>query len=151
MTNILAIDPATTSGWAVLSIGMAPRLIDHGHRRTKTGALITFIGELVTLHGIRRAITERPYYNRVNAKTTIDHAALCGYWQMALDHHDVPWLDVPASQWQGPTIGGGARSDRKKAAQRLVKQVYHVDATQDEADAILLGRWAAIEIARGAL
>lgn len=43
--------------------------------------------------------------------------------------------------WNG--ITGGNRSQQKKNAQKKVRELYKVKATQDEADSILLGLYAA--------
>ena len=42
-------------------------------------------------------------------------------------------------------VTGKNRSDQKRSAQLRVKALYNIDVTQDEADAILIGRDAALE------
>ena len=42
-------------------------------------------------------------------------------------------------------IKGNNRTDQKRNAQIKVKKLYDISVTQDEADAILIGRWAAAE------
>lgn len=50
---------------------------------------------------------------------------------------------VGASQWKSfNKVKGKARQEQKRNAQAKVKELYNLDVTQDEADAILLGRYA---------
>lgn len=50
---------------------------------------------------------------------------------------------VPASTWRSfNEIKGKTRTDKKRNAQFIIKQLYDINVTQDEADAILIGRWA---------
>lgn len=56
----------------------------------------------------------------------------------------IPFLVVPAATWRNHSeIKGKTRTDRKRNAQLKVKRFYDVSITQDEADAILIGRYAA--------
>lgn len=51
---------------------------------------------------------------------------------------------VSPSTWRAfNEIRGKERNDKKRNAQFKVKALYDVSVTQDEADAILIGRWAA--------
>lgn len=51
---------------------------------------------------------------------------------------------VSPSTWRAfNEIKGRERNDKKRNAQFKVKALYDVSVTQDEADAILIGRWAA--------
>lgn len=48
-----------------------------------------------------------------------------------------------ASSWKSfNKIKGRSRSEQKRSAQSIVKELYSIKATQDEADAIMLGRYA---------
>lgn len=59
----------------------------------------------------------------------------------------IPFIVVPAATWRNYSeIKGKTRTDRKKNAQLKIKRFYDVSVTQDEADAILIGRWAAYKI-----
>lgn len=56
----------------------------------------------------------------------------------------LPYLVVPAATWRHYSdIKGKNRTDRKKNAQLKVKKLYDVSVTQDQADAVLLTRYAA--------
>ena len=53
---------------------------------------------------------------------------------------------VPPATWRSfSQIKGRSRSDQKKNAQLKIKNLYDISVTQDEADAILIGRWGASE------
>lgn len=53
----------------------------------------------------------------------------------------------PTNTWRNRVgVKGRARSDRKRSAQMIIKEKYDVSATDDEADAILIGQYAAAEL-----
>lgn len=56
----------------------------------------------------------------------------------------VPYRVVSPSTWRTYSdIKGKKRQDKKKNAQLKVKKLYDIQVTQDEADAVLIGAWAA--------
>ena len=58
----------------------------------------------------------------------------------------IPYTIVPAATWRAfSEVKGKARADKKRSAQLIIKKYYDVSVTQDEADAILIGRWAAAQ------
>ena len=59
---------------------------------------------------------------------------------------------VPPATWRAfNEVKGKTRIDKKKSAQLIVKNLYDVNVTQDEADAVLIGRWAANDRKRNAM
>lgn len=49
---------------------------------------------------------------------------------------------VPPQIWRAHSkVKGSTRTDKKKSAQLIVKKLYDIKVTEDEADAILIGRW----------
>ena len=59
---------------------------------------------------------------------------------------------VPPATWRAYNkVKGKTRTDKKTSAQMIVKSLYDVKVTQDEADAILIGRWAAQDRKRNAM
>ena len=51
---------------------------------------------------------------------------------------------VPPATWRAHNqVKGKTRSDKKKSAQLIVKDLYDINCSTDEADAILIGKWAA--------
>ena len=56
----------------------------------------------------------------------------------------IPYKVVPPATWRTHTnIKGKTRTDKKRNAQLKVQSLYEVNVTQDEADAILICKWAA--------
>lgn len=56
----------------------------------------------------------------------------------------LPYKIVPVATWRNfSAVKGVSRSDRKRSAQLRVKALFDISVNQDEADAILIGRWAA--------
>lgn len=55
-----------------------------------------------------------------------------------------PFIIVSSATWREYSqIKGRTRTDKKRNAQFKIKELYDVNPTQDEADAVLIGRWAA--------
>lgn len=53
---------------------------------------------------------------------------------------------VPAATWRAASnVKGKTRSDRKRSAQLIIKDLYDLNVTQDVADAILIGKWAVLD------
>ena len=58
----------------------------------------------------------------------------------------VPYKIVPPATWRTySNVKGRSRTDKKKSAQLIVNNFYEIKVTEDEADAILIGRWAAAQ------
>lgn len=58
----------------------------------------------------------------------------------------LPYQVVPPATWRAYSeVKGKERTDKKRSAQLIVKKYYDVSVTQDEADALLIGRWAAAQ------
>ena len=70
-------------------------------------------------------------------------AHLQGVLKNYLFETGIPYTVVSPSTWRAHSeIKGKERTDRKRNAQLKIKSLYDVQVTQDEADAILIGRWA---------
>lgn len=53
---------------------------------------------------------------------------------------------VPPATWRAYNeVKGKSRSDKKRSAQLIIKNLYDLNVSQDEADAILIGKWAAAD------
>lgn len=58
----------------------------------------------------------------------------------------LPYQVVPPATWRTHSgVKGKERTDKKRSAQLIVKKFYDITVTQDEADALLIGRWAAAQ------
>lgn len=55
---------------------------------------------------------------------------------------DIDYRVVPPATWRTHSeVKGNHRTDQKRNAQLKIKKLYDVTVSQDEADAILIGRW----------
>jgi len=82
-------------------------------------------------------------------------ARVAGRWQEAFMSHDIPYVegddDVHPQSWQSRELGTGSKKGRdalKKQCAEKVKGVFGLKSIpQDAADAVLIGRYRAIELA----
>ena len=57
--------------------------------------------------------------------------------------NNIPYKIVSPAKWKSfSQIKGNKRIDQKRNAQLKVKSLYDINVSQDESDAILIGRWA---------
>lgn len=99
------------------------------------------------LRGTQYCIMERGMGNRatvVNAQ-----AKLRGYIEAVADSLGVPTREIKPAEWRRPIkehlgISWPAKSeDMKRLAQQVVKELYGIEVTEDEADSVCIG-WAAL-------
>ena len=65
---------------------------------------------------------------------------LCNYFYESKYNYKI----VSPSTWRATSqIKGKTRTDKKRNAQLKIKELYDINVTQDEADAILIGVWGA--------
>lgn len=94
---------------------------------------IDFIG----LEGIQ-------YQEKMGVTTFETLARLQGILMETCYSIGVPYLICPTNTWRKEVgVKGRARTDRKRSAQKIIKDLYDVTATEDEADAILIGQYTA--------
>lgn len=81
-------------------------------------------------------------YDTIGVTTFKSLAELLGVLQVALKENKIDFKVVPSQTWRkGVNIKGVKRADRKRSAQRLVKSLYDINVTEDEADAICIGKY----------
>lgn len=164
---LVAIDPATTSGWAAFVDGV---LVDAGAFRVTTpvdafrllrrlakeneGSELLLIIEDQYLFtpkvsagdDAQKALDQAGNRFRSTAKVVRIH----GWWEAAGTICGYAYRSALAQQWQGPVgvvqlaklrFGG----DRKKASREIAASRYHRAFSSDEADAVLLGSWYEVE------
>mgnify|MGYP003292027909 CR=1 FL=1 len=69
-------------------------------------------------------------------------ARLQGILMMAVKESGIPFQICPAAVWRGHCqVKGKTRADKKKSMQLLVKGWYDISVTEDEADAIGIGKF----------
>lgn len=67
-------------------------------------------------------------------------AELLGTLSVTCFENNVPYKIVHSATWRGKTgVRGRTRTDKKRSAQLLVKKLYDVSVSEDEADAICIG------------
>ena len=154
--RILAFDQASiTSGWAVFDDNT---LVNYG-KWTSNGTHSTqrisltkawfasMIDEWHPDEVILEDIQLQKFGEQGEAVTTYKKLAhLQGVLKNYCYENGIPYKIVPPATWRTHVaLKGRTRSDQKRNAQLKVQALYDVNVTQDEADAILIGRWATSE------
>lgn len=154
--RILALDQASiTSGWAIFD---DENLIAHGtwtsegqhsvERISQTkGWMINMIlkwkPNLIIFEDIQLQKSEE---GQDNVTTFKKLAALQGVLKNYCFETGLPYKIVYPATWRSfNEIKGKNRTDRKRNAQLKIKRIYDISVSNDVADAILIGRWAANE------
>lgn len=154
----LALDQATkTSGWAVYD---NTSLIKFGKYEAKDDKeldnrivdvknyLISMIDfwepDIVILEDIQLQQFGPKSSDNVEGVTTFKGLAkLQGVLINVLIENNIEYQVVHTGTWREACgVKGKSRSDKKRSAQIIVKDIYEVNATQDEADAICIGLYA---------
>lgn len=154
--RVLAIDDATTtSGWAVFDDNV---LIKYG-KITMTQAsaverisitkqwlasmIVNWSPDLVGIEDIQLQQFGEKNSNNVEGVTTYKVLAhLQGVLENYLFENNMNYEIVHTATWRAHCdIKGKSRTDKKKSAQLKVKDWYDIQVTQDEADAICIGKY----------
>lgn len=151
--RILALDAATNlSGYAVYDDGA---LVGYGTYRAKGENATEHINDVK--HWVESAIKEwEPDFvelencqlqtyngNQAQVKTFQTLSNLQGVLLDIFYELSIPSSLVYSSEWRKVCgVGGDKRENKKKAAQDKVYQWYGLKCTQDEADAICIGKYA---------
>lgn len=152
--RILAFDQASgTSGWAVYDdqelIKYGAWTSDGNHSTEKIMKTKNWVAnmiqmwkpDLVIFEDIQLQKTERGEEQVLTFKKL---AHLQGVLKNYCYENGYIFKIVPPATWRVHSqVKGTNRTDKKKSAQLIVKKLYDMNVTQDEADAILIGRWAA--------
>jgi Holliday junction resolvasome RuvABC endonuclease subunit len=78
--------------------------------------------------------------NNVNTFKVL--AKLQGVLEYVSKKNNADYYIISPSTWKSNAgVKGKSRVDQKKSAQLIVQQLYNIQATQDECDAILLGKY----------
>ncbi len=147
MPNIISFDPGRNTGWAQLTRGPSPQLIASGEIRVRQDEAIDFDPVLNdALHSSVGGAIEAQYVG-VNPDSAIKLARIAGRWAGICLRHGlwVRWINP--SVWQRAALGvspRAKRAERKRAAVAVAHGLYGVDKGPDVADAIMLGRYCAI-------
>lgn len=84
--------------------------------------------------------------NTIGVTTFQTLAQLQGVLMNCLYNSKVPFEVVHTATWrEASQVKGRCRADKKRSAQLIVKNKYDISVSQDEADAILIGRYSIVK------
>ena len=85
---------------------------------------------------------QKKQYDNVGVTTFKVLAELIGVLENTAYEAGIPFKIIHSATWRKDVgINGRTRADKKKSAQMLVKKWYDVQVSEDEADAICIGRY----------
>lgn len=158
--RILAFDQASiTSGWAVFD---EEQLISYGkwtsegtHSTERIGQTKYWFASMISKWKPDLVVLEDIQLQKFKDEAGGETSAVVTYKKLAhlqgvlknyLFEIGLPYKVISPSTWRTySNIKGKTRTDRKKNAQIKIQQLFDVKVTQDEADAVLLGRCAVQE------
>lgn len=151
--RVLALDQATVkSGWALFE---GKELINHGvisiNEKLSTPARISQVNEelirKINLYQPDKVLIEdiqlqEKNQNALGITTFKVLAELLGVLQNTLETYKIEYEIVPPATWRAAVgVKGRTRNDKKKSGQLIVKQLYNQIFSNDESDAILIGKY----------
>lgn len=152
VNRILAFDQASiTSGWAIFD---DQRLVKYGTHTSKgkthfekVAKTKFWIASMIESWQPDFVVLEDIQLQKLSAggtESVVTYkklAALLGVLSNYLFEKNLKFEIIPSATWRSAnSIKGKSRTDRKKNAQLKIKEWYDVSVTNDEADAICLGR-----------
>lgn len=146
--RVLALDAATgTTGWAVYDDGKVSAYGTYtaGYSEDIIDKIVDVKSWLMDALTIWRpdGVGIEDIQLQQNVKTFQKLANLQGVILATLKENEIPYIVKTPSEWRS-YLGinhGDERAAAKKAAQDWVKLNYHISATQDEADALCMGKY----------
>lgn len=144
--RIIALDNAThITGWSVFD---DTNLVSYGKYTTKSSETSDRILEMGDwLSNLLEqwepdTIILEDIQQQNNVSTFKVLAKLQGVLEYISKKYNIEYYIIPPSTWKSNAgVKGKSRVDQKKSAQLIVQQLYNIQATQDESDAILLGKY----------
>lgn len=144
--RIIALDNAThITGWAVFD---NKELVSYGKYTTKsseTSDRILEMGDWLTNLLDKwepNTVIFEDIQQQNNVSTFKILAKLQGVLEYISKKNNIEYYIIPPLTWKSNAgVKGKSRADQKKSAQLIVQKNYHIQATQDESDAILLGKY----------
>lgn len=152
--RVLGFDQASiTSGWSVfdgLNLVNYGSWTSHGAKSTERIAQTkAWVASMIEQHKPDMVCLEDIQLQKFeDGETAVLTYKKLAHLQGVLKNYcyekGIPYLIIPPSTWRtANNIKGKTRSDQKKSAQIKVQQLYDIKVTTDEADAILLTKYAA--------
>lgn len=146
LNRLIALDNAThITGWAIFD---GKELISYGKYTVKseeTSDRILEMGDwlsnlLIQWEPNTIILEDIQQQNNVNTFKVL--AKLQGVLEYVSKKNNADYYIISPSTWKSNAgVKGKSRVDQKKSAQLIVQQLYNIQATQDECDAILLGKY----------
>lgn len=155
--RLLALDQATViSGWSLYD---GDKLVKYGKivvneslptverisfvRQWLINALDTMKPDMVVFEDIQlQDLGPANQKSTIGVTTFKILAELLGVIENVLNDSQIQHKSVYCATWRADVgVKGKSRSDKKRSAQNLVKQWFDVKVTEDEADAICIGRY----------
>lgn len=161
LKRVLALDQAThTTGWSIWDGDNLMRFGTFDSTQTKDtvarlveirqwvlSLLDNYKPDLVILEDIQlQTSVNRKQLESAQMGVTVFKtlAELLGVLSVTLQEQNIPFQVVPSGVWRAKAgVKGRTRADKKRSAQRIVKEEFDVNVTEDEADAICLGFYGA--------
>ena len=147
--KVLGIDQATSTGYAIAdengNILLSGHIAFTGSRAEKLLAFHRWLESFVFEHTPTIIAHERPHF-RGGAATELC-VGLCALIAMTGCAHAIPVHAVQSMVLKKWATGNGRaeKSDMTAAAQKFVEKPLNVKKDNDEADAIHIARWGALE------
>ena len=154
MKHLVGIDPGKTSGWAIVTVALSPRLKAYGQEVIDFDSTCTAVlrGALEAARVGRCVVAIEEQFIGVNKRSGIVLSQNAGRWiEAAAELGCTPTMVNPTT-WHAAELGFTSPSAAlKKAAIGKVKGLYRVVVPDHTADAILIARWCAISVFSGKL
>ena len=151
--RVLGLDQATiTSGWAIFDdkdlIKYGKYTTNGSHSTERIAQTKGFIASLIQKWKPSLVALEdiqlQKYGNGEGVLVFKKLAHLQGVLKNYCYECGIPFVVVSSNTWRNVAgIKGRSRTDRKKNAQLLILDNYGVAVSEDEADAVLIAKWAA--------
>ena len=146
LNRTIALDNAThITGWAIFD---DKQLVSYGKYTTKSAETSDRILEMgdwlsnLLQQWEPNTIILEDIQQQANVSTFKVLAKLQGVLEYVSKKHNAEYYIVSPATWKSHAgVKGKSRIDQKKSAQLVVQRLYNVQATQDECDAILLGKY----------
>lgn len=144
--RVLALDDSTSiTGWAIFDDGV---LITFGKYEAPARDLIERIVAIedwlisVINNWQPNVIAIEDIQMQQNVQLFKSLAKLQGALEVCIIRQKIEYYIVHSQTWKAYcTINGKSRTDQKKSAQMKVMEWYNIKATQDESDAICIGKY----------
>jgi len=144
--RIIALDNATrVTGWAIFDDCKLTSYGKYTIKSSETSDRILEMGDWLTnllQQWEPDIIILEDIQQQSNVTTFKVLAKLQGVLEYVSKKAKVEYYIISPSSWKSNAgVRGKSRVDQKKSAQLIVQEIYGIQATQDESDAILLGKY----------